>query len=51
MDLLANPECILVVHACMHNTKPLLQLLFLKMIAVETGEKDNLLDHLELEGT
>lgn len=50
MDLLASPGCILVVHACMYNTKPLLQQLFLKMITVETEEKGNLLDHLEPEG-
>lgn len=49
-DLLANPDCVLVVHACIRNTKPLFQELFLKMITVETEEKDNVLGHLELEG-
>ena len=48
MDLLANPDCILIVHACMYNTKPLLQQLFLKIITVETEKTDNLLDHLEV---
>lgn len=50
MKLLANPDCIPMEHACMYNTKLLLQQLFLKVTTVETEEKDRLSDHLELGG-
>lgn len=50
MKLLANPDCIPMEHACMYNTKLLLQQLFLKVITVETEERDSLSDHLALGG-